>query len=153
MAWPSSCARPGLALFGLNKEAYHGGYSVHDAVLYALKDMGVGSLSMTSDRLFSLSYLSRLPIDTLKIDRSFVDGITAAGHAATIINAVIGLGRSLNQHVVAEGVETEQQLALLRRQQCVEGQGYYFSPPVEAGRFTDLLRQEPDGPQGVPAPA
>ena len=103
------------------------------AVLYALKDIGVRiAIDDFGTGYSSLSQLSRFPIDTLKIDRSFVDGITAAGHDATIINAVIGLGRSLNQHVVAEGVETEQQLALLRRQQCVEGQGYYFSRPVEA---------------------
>ena len=124
------------------------------AVLSALKDMGVRiAIDDFGTGYSSLSYLSRFPIDTLKIDRSFVGGITAAGHDATIINAVIGLGRSLNQHVVAEGVETEQQLALLRRQQCVEGQGYYFSPPIEAEQFTDLLRQESDGPQGVPAPS
>jgi len=124
------------------------------AVLYALKDMGVQiAIDDFGTGYSSLSYLSRFPIDTLKIDRSFVDGITTAGHDATIINAVIGLGRSLNQHVVAEGVETEQQLALLRRQQCVEGQGYYFSHPVEARQFTDLLRQESDGPQGLPVRA
>jgi EAL domain-containing protein (putative c-di-GMP-specific phosphodiesterase class I) len=117
------------------------------AVLRALKEMGVRiAIDDFGTGYSSLSYLSRFPIDTLKIDRVFVSGIEQAGHDAAIIKAVIGLGRSLNQRVVAEGVETEQQVALLRRYLCVEGQGFYFSRPVVASQFADLLREEPREP-------
>jgi diguanylate cyclase (GGDEF)-like protein/PAS domain S-box-containing protein len=112
-------------------------------VLHALKDLGVQlAIDDFGTGYSSLSYLSRFPIDTLKIDRSFVHGIGRTEHDATIISAVIGIGRSLQQRVVAEGVETKEQLALLRAYQCGEGQGYYFSRPVAAAQFADLLRRE-----------
>ena len=85
-------------------------------VLHALKELGVQlAIDDFGTGYSSLSYLSRFPIDTLKIDQSFVQGIAVAGHDATIINAVIGIGRSMHQRVVAEGIETEEHLALLRR--------------------------------------
>jgi diguanylate cyclase len=87
----------------------------------------------------SLSYLSRFPITSLKIDRSFVQRIMSRGHEEPIISAVISMGRSLKQRVVAEGIETEEQLAFLQRQNCEEGQGYYFSRPVDAEHFVKLF--------------
>lgn len=111
------------------------------AMLHALKDLGVRlAIDDFGTGYSSLSYLSRFPIDTLKIDGSFVQGMTAGGPDAAIIHAIIGLGRSLQQRVVAEGVETEEQMALLQRQQCGEGQGYFFCRPVPADQLAGRLR-------------
>jgi diguanylate cyclase (GGDEF)-like protein/PAS domain S-box-containing protein len=113
-------------------------------VLLGLKKLGVRlAIDDFGTGYSSLSYLSRFPIDTLKIDRSFVQGMTLGGHDATIINAIISMGRSLNQCVVAEGVETAEQLALLQGHRCGQGQGYYFSRPVPPERLADLLRTAP----------
>ena len=87
----------------------------------------------------SLSYLSRFPVDTLKIDQSFVHKMTSEPSGASIVSTVISMGRSLNHRVVAEGVETPEQLALLLAQQCEEGQGYHFSKPLCAKEFAVLL--------------
>jgi len=88
----------------------------------------------------SLSYLRKFPIDSLKIDQSFVRQIGVTADEATIVSAVISMGRSLKLRVVAEGVETPHELAFLQAQQCDEAQGYYFSRPVPARQFALLLR-------------
>jgi diguanylate cyclase (GGDEF)-like protein/PAS domain S-box-containing protein len=87
----------------------------------------------------SLSYLSQFPINSLKIDKLFVQGITSERDDAPIISAVINMGRSLMQRVIAEGVETREQLAFLQSRGCDEGQGYYFSHPVVAEQFAKML--------------
>ena len=97
----------------------------------ALDDFGTG--------FSSLSHLKRFPIDVLKIDKSFVRDIATDADDASIVSAVISMGKSLQMRVVAEGVETCEQLALLRQQRCPEGQGYYFSRPVAAAEFTQLF--------------
>jgi EAL domain-containing protein (putative c-di-GMP-specific phosphodiesterase class I) len=101
-------------------------------VQLALDDFGTG--------YSSLSYLRRFPIDALKIDRSFVQEITSESNDAPIIRAVISMGTSIKLRVVAEGVETQEQLAFLQAHHCDEGQGYYFSPPVVAQQFAELLK-------------
>ncbi len=88
----------------------------------------------------SLSYLRKFPVDALKIDPSFVRQIGIADEATPIVTAVIGMAHSLKLRVVAEGVETREELAFLRAQQCDEAQGCYFSPPVPPERFARLLR-------------
>jgi len=111
-----------------------------DAVLQALKAMGVRlALDDFGTGYSSLSYLKRFPIDALKVDRSFVREITSNPEDGKIVSAVIHMGRNLQQRVIAEGVETEEQFAFLQTQQCDEGQGYYFSPPVPAEQFVGLL--------------
>lgn len=87
----------------------------------------------------SLSYLTKFPINALKIDQSFVRQITTAPDETTIVTAVISMGRSLKLRIVAEGVETQEELAFLQVHQCDEAQGYYFSRPVPAIQFADLL--------------
>ena len=87
----------------------------------------------------SLSYLRRFPIDSLKIDQSFIRQISAEGDDTTIVTAVIDMARSLKLRVIAEGVETVEELTFLQAHQCDEAQGYYFSRPVPAGRFAELL--------------
>ena len=90
----------------------------------------------------SLSYLKRFALDALKIDRSFVHDITASEDAAAITSAIIAMARSLKLTVIAEGVETESQAALLRSQGCQFMQGYLFSRPVPAPEFTMLLQKD-----------
>ena len=91
----------------------------------------------------SLSYLQRCPVDVLKIDQSFVADIDPGPESAPLIRAVIAMGKSLGCRVVAEGVETQQQYAHLRAENCDEGQGFHFSPPVNAETFGRLLSNAP----------
>lgn len=110
--------------------------------LHALRRMGVKiALDDFGTGYSSLSYVSRFPIDTLKIDRSFVHEMARSPEHARVVNTVIGMGANLGMRVVAEGVETVEQLTLLRRQGCVEGQGYFFSPPLQAEDFAALLKR------------
>jgi EAL domain-containing protein (putative c-di-GMP-specific phosphodiesterase class I) len=100
-------------------------------VRLAIDDFGTG--------YSSLSYLRRFPIDALKVDRSFINEISSGAEGAPIVSAVISMGKSLKHRVVAEGVETREQLAFLKAQQCNEGQGYYFSHPLLPDRFAELV--------------
>jgi len=112
-------------------------------VLKKLKAMGVRlAIDDFGTGYSSLSYLRQFPIDTLKVDQSFVHGISADTDDATIINAVINMGGNLKHRVIAEGVETVEQVAFLRAHGCDEGQGYYFSRPVPASQFAKLLEAE-----------
>ena len=109
-------------------------------VLKKLKAMGVRlAIDDFGTGYSSLSYLRQFPIDTLKVDQSFVHGINADTDDATIINAVINMGGNLKHRVIAEGVETVEQVAFLQAHGCDEGQGYYFSRPVPASQFAKLL--------------
>ena len=87
----------------------------------------------------SLSYLHQFPIDTLKIDRSFVQRMGSTDDGLEIVNTILALANSLDMEVVAEGVETEQQLELLRKMRCSYAQGYHLSRPIEALQFETLL--------------
>lgn len=110
------------------------------AVLHALKALGVKlAIDDFGTGYSSLSYLRQFPIDTLKIDQSFVRDIVTVHGDATIASAVIGMGNSLKLRVSAEGVETREQLAFLQAEHCEEGQGFYFSPAVDAAAFAELL--------------
>ena len=91
----------------------------------------------------SLGYLQRFPLDALKIDQSFVRQLTTSPNETSIVRAIISMGQSLNLMVIAEGVETHEDLAFLQAHQCDEAQGYLFSRPVPQQEFTKLLE---DGP-------
>jgi diguanylate cyclase (GGDEF)-like protein len=111
-----------------------------ESILNALRTQGVKlAVDDFGTGYSSLSYLRKFPVDALKIDQSFVRQITTAPDEATIVSAIIHMGRSLNLRVVAEGIETEKDLAFLRTNDCDEGQGYYFSRPVGALQFAGLL--------------
>jgi diguanylate cyclase (GGDEF)-like protein len=88
----------------------------------------------------SLSYIRKFPLDALKIDQSFIRQITTIPDETTIVRAIISMGRSLDLRVIAEGVETQDQLDFLRAHGCDEAQGYFFSRPVPAEQFAALLR-------------
>jgi diguanylate cyclase (GGDEF)-like protein/PAS domain S-box-containing protein len=103
-------------------------------VLLALDDFGTG--------YSNLSQLKRFPIDALKIDQSFVRDLAVDEDDAGIVTAVIGMGKSLHMRVVAEGVETREQLEILREHGCPQGQGYYFCRPVPAEQFRQLLEND-----------
>jgi diguanylate cyclase len=109
-------------------------------VLHALSEFGVQlALDDFGTGYSSLSHLRRFPIDTLKIDRAFVRDIAQNGDDASIVGAVIAMARGLRIRVVAEGVETEEQLAFLQTHGCHEVQGHYLGEPSDAGEFTELL--------------
>ena len=87
----------------------------------------------------SLNYLQNLPIDTLKIDRSFIDKLAANGDQKKIVETILMLGDNLGLDVIAEGIETAEQLAKLLAINCRRGQGYFFSKPMEGKAVRSLL--------------
>ena len=120
---------PVMAIVSLNELKSMG-------VRIALDDFGTGHSS--------LNYLRQIPLDYVKIDRSFIRNLETSSHDAAIVKSVIALAHSLNFKVIAEGVETEEQLAFLRAHKCDEMQGYLFSEPVPAEEFLRLLEKEGD---------
>jgi diguanylate cyclase (GGDEF)-like protein/PAS domain S-box-containing protein len=100
-------------------------------VRVAVDDFGTG--------YSSLSYLRKFPIDALKIDQSFVRQLTITPDDTTIVSAIISMGQSMNLRVIAEGVETHEELEFLQAHHCDEGQGYYFSRPILPEQFARLL--------------
>jgi EAL domain-containing protein (putative c-di-GMP-specific phosphodiesterase class I) len=111
------------------------------ALLQDLKDMGLKlAIDDFGTGYSSLSYLRQFPVSKLKIDRSFIHDVATSSDAAAVATAVIGLAKSLNLKVIAEGVETEAQLAFLRAHECDEAQGYYFSRPLEIQEAAGYLR-------------
>ena len=103
-------------------------------VQIALDDFGTGYAS--------LSYLQRFPVSTLKIDRSFVTGVGVTATDTAIVASIVALAKALDLDVVAEGVETAEQLAQLRFHHCAKAQGFFFAPPLEADIFAKALQEQ-----------
>lgn len=101
-------------------------------IIVSVDDFGTG--------YSSISYLRRFPIDKLKIDRSFITNIMTSADDAAIVQAIISLAHSLRLTVVAEGVESAEQVAFLQKQGCDQYQGHYFSKPLDTAAFVELLR-------------
>jgi diguanylate cyclase (GGDEF)-like protein/PAS domain S-box-containing protein len=117
------------------------------SMLRELRDKGLGiALDDFGTGYSSLTYLKRFPVDAVKIDRTFVRDLDHDAHDATIVSTVIGMAQNLGLRVIAEGVETPQQLEFLRARRCAEYQGYLFSKPVPPDEFPALVL--PTIPQG-----
>lgn len=113
-----------------------------ERILAELHDMGIGiAVDDFGTGYSSLSYLKNFLIDYLKIDRSFISGIPSNPNDVTIAKSIIAMANNLNIRIIAEGIETEQQLGFLRAQGCHEGQGYLFSKPLPAAEVELLLRR------------
>lgn len=105
--------------------------------LHDLQELGVKvSIDDFGTGYSSLSYLKQLPIDTLKIDKSFIDDLDRDGKI--IVNTIISMGKNLQFRIIAEGIENSDQFKYLQEQQCHEGQGYFFSRPVNSERIEEL---------------
>ena len=106
----------------------------------SLKEMGVKiALDDFGTGYSSLSYLSKLDIDKIKIDKSFMDNLFQSSQSKKLVSTIIYLAKSLDMEVIAEGVESSEQLEFLKEKECYEIQGYYFSPPVSLSEFKKLL--------------
>ncbi|HEX7580436.1 MAG TPA: EAL domain-containing protein, partial [Thermoanaerobaculia bacterium] len=113
------------------------------AILVVLKEMGVRlAIDDFGTGFSSLSYLARLPIGRLKIDQSFVRDAGASPSARTIISVIVSMARSLGLRVIAEGVETDEQLRILTLEGCEEVQGYLLAAPIGASEITSLLKTQ-----------
>ncbi|PRC91419.1 putative bifunctional diguanylate cyclase/phosphodiesterase [Solimicrobium silvestre] len=112
-------------------------------ILQELKNIGVQlAVDDFGTGYSSLSYLNLFPLDVIKIDQSFVDGIGNSKDNGIIVGAVIGMGNSLKLKVVAEGIENLEQLNFLKGLHCEEGQGFYFSKPISSESFVEMLASE-----------
>jgi len=124
-------------------------------ILTDLKAMGIRiAIDDFGTGYSSLATLQRFPLDTIKIDRSYIRDITIPGDRNTLTQAIIAMGKSLSRTVVAQGVETKEQADFLRQHACDELQGFYFNKPMSATNFTALLQvQPPDATLGGTSPA
>jgi EAL domain-containing protein (putative c-di-GMP-specific phosphodiesterase class I) len=114
-------------------------------IMLAIDDFGIG--------YSSLSYLRQFPVSKLKIDRSFIQAVPENADDAAITAAIISMGKSLNLRVIAEGVENESQMEFLRRHECDEIQGYYYSKPVTLEELTRTLATTQSSPLWLPTGA
>ena len=108
--------------------------------LNKIKEIGVHlSIDDFGTGYSSFNYLGELPIDTIKIDRSFVNGIDKNSDKLKITKSIIGIGGKLNMNIVAEGVETKDEFDILEQNKCTKFQGYYFSKPLTYNQFCKIL--------------
>ncbi|NEU29790.1 EAL domain-containing protein [bacterium LRH843] len=116
------------------------------AVLHSIRDLGVHiSIDDFGTGYSSLSYIKQLPIDTLKIDASFIRDIHQNKESQAIVQAIVSIARSLNLNVIAEGIENEEQMAALTEDGCIQGQGFLFSKPLSKGEFETYLGENMAG--------
>lgn len=113
-----------------------------ESILNQLHNMGIKiSIDDFGTGYASLSYLKRLPIDVLKIDKSFIDGILHDSDDIAIVNAIYGLAKGFELQLVAEGIETKEQLEKVKELGVDYGQGYFWSPPLHADKYAELMKK------------
>ncbi|MDP2433911.1 MAG: EAL domain-containing protein [Pseudomonadota bacterium] len=140
-------ADPSRLKFELTERLVFGNVADTIAKMEAFKEMGIGfSMDDFGAGYSSLSNLKRLPLEQLKIDRSFVNDLISGGNDAAIVQTIIAMGETLGLKVIAEGVETEAQLECLDQYRCATFQGYVFSRPVPLAEFEKLLEQSAAAP-------
>ena len=111
-------------------------------ILHALRAMGIKiSIDDFGTGYSSLSYLKSIPVDTMKIDQSFVKDISTTNDDV-LVKAIIAIGKNLHHKVIAEGVETPEQLEFLRKNSCEAAQGFWLHSPTPGVEFTKMLRQK-----------
>ena len=143
-ALDTSGLNPGLLEIELTETAVMSDAEESVHILEAISRMGVlVSVDDFGTGYSSMSYLRRFPIDKLKIDRCFVEQMTARTEDASIVGAIISLAHSLHLKVIAEGVETPEQVQMLAKLGCDQYQGFYFSPALAPAKFEELLQQDP----------
>lgn len=112
-------------------------------ILHQLKELGVKiSIDDFGTGYSSLSYLKHLPIDSIKIDKSFVDDIIDHSNQGAMVKTIIDMGNNLKFKVIAEGIEKEEQVEFLKKNACKIGQGYYFSKPLPAEKMTEIFKKD-----------
>jgi EAL domain-containing protein (putative c-di-GMP-specific phosphodiesterase class I) len=117
------------------------------AVLVKIKSLGVRlAIDDFGTGYSSLGQIKHFPIDTLKVDRSFIRNIPQDAEDKAITEAIIAMGKTLSLTVIAEGVETIEQMDFLKDHSCDEMQGYYFSKPIVPEQFAELLRNHVPSP-------
>ena len=116
-------------------------YQKVSAFLHELKRQGLSiSVDDFGTGYCSLSYLKHLPIDSLKIDRSFIKDVTNSSSDSAIVSAIIALAQKLNLGIIAEGIETKEQKSFLLDNNCTIGQGYFYSKAVSVDNFEKLIQ-------------
>jgi EAL domain-containing protein (putative c-di-GMP-specific phosphodiesterase class I) len=145
---------PGRLKLEVTESLLADGLDLTVAKMARLKDTGVGlSIDDFGIGYSSLSYLKLLPLDELKIDREFVKDILSDRNDAAIAATIIGLAHSLGLHVIAEGVETQEQRAFLARQGCDSYQGYLFCRPLPLEQLEEFIRRQGEGAGLTPEPS
>ncbi len=142
VALDAAALDPRRLVLEITEGAVVGDHALVSEMLEALQLMGVGlALDDFGIGYSSLSMLETLPFDALKLDRAFVSRLGATRSSAPLVRAIADLGAALELEVVAEGIETERQVAELRRLRVPRGQGSFFSPPLEPRRIEELVRE------------
>jgi diguanylate cyclase (GGDEF)-like protein len=137
----STGLEPGRLILEITETAVMNDHVTTIVKLQQLKELGIGlAIDDFGTGYSSLAYLRRFPIDVLKIDRSFVDGVTEGSQKAALLRTIVELGRTLNLKTVAEGIEQHDEMDQLRSLECDLGQGYYFARPLVADVVGELLR-------------
>jgi EAL domain-containing protein (putative c-di-GMP-specific phosphodiesterase class I) len=135
---------PGILKLEITESTMMGDPTASVEMLQQIKSLGISlAIDDFGTGYSSLSYLHRFPLDTLKIDRSFISHMDEGEDGTEIARTILPMASNLHLDVVAEGVETFEQLALLKKLECKYGQGFYFSKPLSAEDAASLLTQRP----------
>jgi EAL domain-containing protein (putative c-di-GMP-specific phosphodiesterase class I) len=135
-------AQPDRVCLELTESVFMEDVDYFARTLAGLKDLGVHlAIDDFGTGYSSLSYLKRFPLDAVKVDRTFIDGLGTDPHDSAIVAAIVAMAAALDLEVTAEGVETEDQLATLKRLHCRRAQGFYLARPIPAPSMTRLIAE------------